>query len=56
MIAEKKIDVSKSVSDRSTKLIHFIISGASSGLGLSLYSALSKKKFSNYSSWAMCTD
>ena len=45
MIAEKKIDVSKSVSDRSAKLIHFFISGASSGLGLSLYSALSKKNF-----------
>lgn len=45
MIAEKKIDVSKLVSNRSAKLIHFFISGASSGLGLSLYSALSKKNF-----------
>ena len=38
------MDLNKSGSNKDAKLIHFFISGTSSGLGLSLYRTLSKKK------------
>ena len=39
------MDLNKSGSNKDAKLIHFFISGTSSGLGLSLYRTLSKKNF-----------